>query len=1318
MRKERKIYALGLIGCIFLAASILFSAVTVGAADRALIVFEGKDLPTNPAKGDGLQLYQLLGHFKLDKEIIGSEDYKPGQADKYPFLFFVGFTKNCQPPPAILDDVHQYRGTLIWLNTGILAFHKKYPLKAKYGFEPLSFDTQSGFNSVTALDRNWNFTKSDPNLHILKIFDERRVEVLAVAESPSKRSSPYAIRSGNFYYFADSPLAYTTPTDRYLFFANKLHDILRQPHAESHSALIRIEDVHPLENPDNLLQIADLLYDEGVPFLVSVTPFYVDPAKKTHVPLSDKPDMVDALRYAQSKGGTIVLHGVSHQYRGVTAIDYEFWDEANNRPLRNRATEVEKKIESGIVEMMRNGLYPVAWETPHYSASTVDYREIGKIFSTAMEVRMVLDQLEYSQFFPYVIYQDMYGQKILPENLGFIPLGEPKEMEKAVQELIEAARVNLYVRDGFAAAFFHPFLPIDLLKELVEGVKRLGYTYVDIRNDTHSVRLPDRVVLTGAGSVTFEIDDQYLKEVYIDKFGKGVKREISDRRITGSISRRLSLEPGWIYAASPIENPERDLTFFEKLSIRFKNLWSKFLSKKRETRPAVAAILWNSSASGGGLLDQQSFYTALRSVGIPVDKIPATSFNDLSKYNLLVVPYSAAEILPDSFYDKIEDFVREGGYLVTDSKNPLAADLGVRFGRAVSRVEKVRDRLFPEEVLNWETFESVSLIEVALDDEIVCINDGNKAPIGIARRYGKGKFIALSARFDPISGAGYSRFPYLVEWLKTYFQLYPVLRRDFMEVYFDPGLRTKLSVETLVKRWSELGIRVIHVAGWHEYPKYHYDYGRLIRLCHAYGIVVYAWLEPPQISKKFYDENPQWREKNYKGEDVRYDWRYPVALTDPACLSAATEWMRKFLSSHDWDGVNIAEIYFGGEGAPDSPQVLTPFHSSVRDQFEKRYGFDPVELFQDGSPHSYKASPQGWRRFVDFRVHLVTQITAHFLSVASDAFKTKPGAQVILTILDQKTVPELRTKIGVDVDQLLDLRKRFSFVLQVEDPESYWNKDPRRYLEIGRRYRELLGGDSKDLLIDLNILSFRKETYTGPFPTPTPTGIESYLLVHSAATAAPRITIYSEATILPQDLENLPYALAATAELEIIPEGYKIKADYATTLRLDERVRQVSLDGRTIYPCRKGSFLIPAGEHFVKIREATVNLFNNEPGHSHIAAASCNILSERALQRGVEFTYESATRCAVSFNKVPFGVLIDGQEASFTVVREEQNYGMLLPPGTHKVFVILENTVSYGIDLTSLWSSELIAIFGIFAGSVLTVLFVLVKLKKGKPFGV
>lgn len=1299
---------------IAVALITLYSLSAFGG-NRVLIVYEGKDFRGNPAKGDALQLFQLLGHFDLRKKIVAADDYKSGECNSFDYVFFNGFDVNCQPPDRFLDDISRFKGTIVWLNTGIMALNARHNMEEKYGFVPVRYDSTLGFDAVVPTDRDFRFDKGDNYLTIISIAKSSRVEILANAYAPHHVVAPYAVHSGNLYLFGDCPFSYIGPTDRYIFFAEKLHEILNQEHPEFHSAMVRIEDVDPTEDPGSIRKITDLLYGEHVPFLIAVVPFYVDPANNVRISLSDKPDMVDALRYAEEHGATIVMHGVTHQYHGVTDNDYEFWDSALNRPIANDNTAyVEQKLETGVEELMRNGVYPLAWETPHYGASSLDYGAIAKVFSTAVEERIVMDDLDYSQYFPYVIQKDIFGERVVPENTGYVPLGSPAEEEKAVQDILAAAKANLYVRDGYATAFFHPFMPIHLLREIVEGTKDLGYTYVSLRDSSNIVRLPDRAIVSGKDSFRISIEDEYLKQVYINQSGERVKREITPGRVTQVFSKGVDLKPGWIYAAEPIEYREKDLSFWDNVAIEAKNIWNGVFPQKKKITPAIAAILWDSTATGGAKLDEASFASALASVGIPTDTLAPGGLDSLNSYNLVVVPYTVADNLPDSLYEVLEKFVSSGGRLITDSKNPLAVDLGVKFSQNVMRLEKVRDRMFPEQLLSWGNFETVHRIDVNESDKIICKNDLNDAPVVIARKYGKGKFIVLSARFDPVTGGGYARFPYFIEWIKNYFELYPTLRRDNLEMFFDPGLRSKsnISIETLVKDWAAKGIRFIHVAGWHEYPKYTYDYDRLIRLCHAYGITVYAWIEPPQVSKKFYDEHPQWHEKNYKGEDVRPDWRYPVALTDTACLRAASDWTYKFLTSHDWDGVNIAELYFGGDGAPGDPRMLTPFDASARVLFRKKYGFDPVQLFQPNSPHYYKTSPRDWMSFVDFRASLVTEFTSRFLAIATDAFRNKPGAQIILTAMDQKTFPSLRTSLGVDMNRIIQLRKTYSFILNVEDPEANWNSDPRRYIAMGKTYRALLGPDSSDLMMDLNILEFRHSKFNGVFPTKMPTGVESYLLVNSASQAAPRVAIYSEATALPQDIADFPYAVTPQADFETSDGGFTVNAPYSTCMRLSNDVAEVSVDGRIVYPYRPGCFSIPAGRHFVRIVKSDVNPFESGMMQSHIESASCNILSERTFQRGVEFTYSSPGRCAVSFGKMPYAVLVDDHEIPFSVSREEQHYGIVLPPGEHKALVVLESTVSYGIDVTSLWSSALIAVFGSVAGGILLLLYFTLKLRK------
>ena len=95
----------------------------------------------------------------------------------------------------------------------------------------------------------------------------------------------------------------------------------------------------------NFRAIADMLYAKHVPFLVGIIPFFVDPGAGMRLSLSDKPEFVDAIHYMVEHGATIVMHGVTHQYQGVTAVDYEFWDGSMGKPIKGDPREyVKKKI--------------------------------------------------------------------------------------------------------------------------------------------------------------------------------------------------------------------------------------------------------------------------------------------------------------------------------------------------------------------------------------------------------------------------------------------------------------------------------------------------------------------------------------------------------------------------------------------------------------------------------------------------------------------------------------------------------------------------------------------------------------------------------------------------------------------------------------------------------------------------------------------------------------------------------------------------------------------------------------------------------------
>jgi uncharacterized protein YdaL len=323
-------------------------------------------------------------------------------------------------------------------------------------------------------------------------------------------SVPWGVRSGAFTYVGELPFTYLTPDDRYLAFADLLFDVLAPTTPTRHRALVRIEDVGPQSDPAQLRSIADYLAGRGVPFAVAVFVEYDDPAgrysggKPVHRRLSDTPDVVAALKYMMAHGGTLIAHGETHAYAGgpnpygVSGGDFEFYrahvNAANSVVLDGPVPEdsgawAAARVADARAEWAKVGLpAPDIFEFPHYSASAVDYRTVSAEFPARYERAMyfsgvltgaTVDHSRYaSQFFPYPV-RDVYGAAVIPETLGNVETeGYNQHEARLPEQILASARRQLVVRDGVASFFYHPFLGLQYLPALVEGIQTLGYTFV------------------------------------------------------------------------------------------------------------------------------------------------------------------------------------------------------------------------------------------------------------------------------------------------------------------------------------------------------------------------------------------------------------------------------------------------------------------------------------------------------------------------------------------------------------------------------------------------------------------------------------------------------------------------------------------------------------------------------------------------------------------------------------------------------------------------------------------------------------------------
>src|SRR5439155_12146995 len=281
--------------------------------------------------------------------------------------------------------------------------------------------------------------------------DTTKVQVLAQAQRSDGTTFPWAVRAKNLTYIGEIPFAYTSEGDRTMIFSDLLFDALAPTTAARHRALVRLEDVGPDADPAELKAAADVLAAEQVPFTFGVYPHYKDPkgtynnGVPTEYTLKDRPAVVSAIKYMINKGGTPIMHGWTHQYSnkanpydGVSADDFEFFlahvDATTNDVImdgpvpEDSATWAANRLSGSAKDFTAAKLsVPTTFEFPHYAGSGVDYKAVAGRFTTRYERSLyfsgvlsgsTVNAASYvGQFFPYVV-KDVYGSKVIPENLG------------------------------------------------------------------------------------------------------------------------------------------------------------------------------------------------------------------------------------------------------------------------------------------------------------------------------------------------------------------------------------------------------------------------------------------------------------------------------------------------------------------------------------------------------------------------------------------------------------------------------------------------------------------------------------------------------------------------------------------------------------------------------------------------------------------------------------------------------------------------------------------------------------------------------------
>ncbi|MBI3678969.1 MAG: hypothetical protein HY235_00955 [Acidobacteria bacterium] len=617
----------------------------------------------------------------------------------------------------------------------------------------------------------------------------------------------------------------------------------------------------------------------------------------------------------------------------------------------------------------------------------------------------------------------------------------------------------------------------------------------------------------------------------------------------------------------------------------------------------------------------------------------------------VILPREAGAMDPAQLRQRVE----QGAVAILEGASPAAERFGIRPAGKNRPVRSITDLHHPKLSIVWRQAAEVPHFELPPEARVFTTERSSGAPLAAGLRLGNGAVLWLAVDPGP---SGHERFPYLLHALRD-LGLVPPLASQRLWVFLDTSYRLRADPDYMAKRWRRDGISALHLAAWHyfEPDRARDEYlGRLIGACHKNAILVYAWLELPHVSDAFWNAHPEWREKTASGVDAHLDWRKLMNLLNPDCVRAVRQGTAGLVERFDWDGVNLAELYFESLEGHANPSRFTPLNEDVRREFRERHGFDPAGLFDSGSARHWQKDGAALRQFLEYRVKLAQRIEQEWISFLVEQRRRFADLDLVLTHVDNLLEPETRDRIGADARAALPLADRHDFTFLIEDPATAWSLGPQRYSRIGQAYAPHAPRPGR-LAIDINVV----ERYQDVYPTKQQTGVELFRELHLAGAAFPRVTLYSENSVLAVDWPLAAAAVAAPRSLRREAGRVAVNADAPIALLWQGNA---NVNGR-LWPALNGSRIwLPPGEMSIEPanQEPPVRLLDLNADLKHAAVTA----------GGLDFVYESAARALAILSRRPAKLFLDGEPVEPKLWVFEDGWVLVLPKGQHVVGVIVE----------------------------------------------
>ena len=599
--------------------------------------------------------------------------------------------------------------------------------------------------------------------------------------------------------------------------------------------------------------------------------------------------------------------------------------------------------------------------------------------------------------------------------------------------------------------------------------------------------------------------------------------------------------------------------------------------------------------------------------------------------------------------------VEQGTLLILEGNSEFAASLGIAPTDKKVQTRQIRDSHDESLPIIWERTLDLPVYSVPPAAKVFSRERWSNAPMAAGLRIGRGAVFWLNV--TPGQN-GHERFPYVLQAL-TSLGLVPPFKSGRLWAFFDSSYRLRADPDYLAERWRAAGIGALHVAAWHYYepdPQRDDYLKKLIEACHRRAILIYAWVELPHVSEQFWNDHPEWREKTALLQDAHLDWRKLMNLANPACSREVKQGIANLANRFNWDGINLAELYFESLEGIDNPSRFTPFNDDVRAEFRLLHNADPVAIVREKS-HPLKS------KLLEFRATLAQRMQEDWLNELAKIKRTLPHLDIVLTHVDDKFDTRMRDAIGAESDRLLPQLAHHDFTFLIEDPATIWHLGPQRYPQIAEKY---VTPYQDKLAIDINIV----ERYQDVYPTKLQTGTELFQLVNISTRAFPRVALYFENSIRKADLPLLASSAARVDRIDRVAGRLVLDSKYGAGIAWSGPAK---VNGRLWPVANTETLWLPPGPVAIEPAQTAPPL--------RILDFNGDLKTASAQADAVEVSYNSGHRAIAVLDRLPAAIEIDGAPAiNPKWLSSSGRHALLLPKGQHVVtFLIAPPTPPKGV---------------------------------------